>query len=280
MPVDRRFAVVAFALAALLAGLAPAAADSLTAEQVLRVQFTVDNNFTPEPPDVLRLNFGLIQVLEAFGARNARLSDCTSELGLARTTSFGTFVGLLNLDPSNSWKTPESLWNFDNPGEADFGPILDGSIRGRVDFFLDTGEVDIPLPQVNLNFIKATGPSGGIVVTPNPQIQRVEVVPKHGDPDPGQAGETNTLTITGATPGSQVFFIGGLGCGPVVLPACDDAVVDIGNPRILGTATVDGTGTASLDVAIPPQAGGRTVIFQAVERQTCKATNSVSFEFP
>lgn len=71
---------------------------------------------------------------------------------------------------------PPSLWNFDNPGIADFTTILDGSIIGRIDFKIATGTVDIPLEQVNLNFLKATGAASGIVVGPPPQINTIEII--------------------------------------------------------------------------------------------------------
>ena len=93
----------------------------LSAGEIMRINFTVDNNFTPVPPDVLRLNFGLINVLEAFTTRNADLYDGDTLLGSASKDSFGTHVGPLNLDPSNSWRTEDSLWTFDDPGIADFG---------------------------------------------------------------------------------------------------------------------------------------------------------------
>ena len=156
----------------------PAVAEMLNAGEILRVGFTVDNNFAPEPPDVMRLNFGMINVLESFTTRNADLYDVNSLLGSASTGSFGNHVGALNLDPSNSWKTAGSLWNFDNPGIADFGPILDGSIDGRIDFFIETGTVDIPLGQVNLNFIRANGASSGIVVTPPPTVTSIAIIPE------------------------------------------------------------------------------------------------------
>ena len=136
----------------------------------MSIEFKVDNNFTPVPPDVLRLNFGLITVVSPFTTRIAELYDGNTLLGTAMTSSFGGHTGLLNLDPSNSWRTADSVWNFDSPGIADFTTILDGSIIGRIDFKIATGTVDIPLEQVNLNFVKATGAAQGIVVGPAPKI--------------------------------------------------------------------------------------------------------------
>ena len=86
-----------------------ASAEVLNAGEVMRIEFKVDNKFTPVPPDVLRLNFGLISVVSPFTTRIAELYDGDTLLGTAMTSSFGGHVGLLNLDPSNSWKTAEPL---------------------------------------------------------------------------------------------------------------------------------------------------------------------------
>ena len=150
-------------------------ADVLVSGDILRVRFTINNNFNLTP-DVLKLNFGLITVQQAYGMRIAELYDGNTLLGTAQSSSFGGHVGLLNLDPSNSWKTAGSVWNFDSPGVADFGPILNGTIDGRIDFTIASGAVDIPLNQVNLSMIQATSANGGFVVTPVPTITSVEIV--------------------------------------------------------------------------------------------------------
>ena len=165
----------------------PVVLDVLPQPQIFRTldsipgfRVTTGNNFSPQPPDVIRLNFGLTEVLVAYTARVAELYDGNTLLGTHRSTLFGSHVGLLNLDPSNSWRTPTSLWNFDNPGVADFTTILDGTIDGRIDYTVETGEHSIPLNQINLNFIKATGASGGWVVTPAPTITSIEIIPVGG----------------------------------------------------------------------------------------------------
>jgi hypothetical protein len=175
-----RLLAIAVVAGVLFTGFNSASAEIINAGDILRIEFKVDADWTPEPPDVMRLNFGLIEVLSAFTTRIAELYDGNTLLGTASTSSFGTHVGLLNLDPSNSWRTADSLWDFDNPGIADFTTIIDGSIDGRIDFMIATGSVDIPLNQINLNFIKATGPSSGIVVNPPPQINSIMILPTPG----------------------------------------------------------------------------------------------------
>ena len=173
--------LLAAAILAPLAALSPTASGELmTSDEFLRIEFKVTPDWTPVDPDVLLLNFGLITVIEPFTKRIADLYDGNTLLGTASTTSFGNHVGLLNLDPSNSWKAPGSPWNFDSPGTADFTTIVDGSIDGRIEFRIATGSVDIPLNQVNLTVLRATGPNSGTVVTPVPTINSIEISPAPG----------------------------------------------------------------------------------------------------
>ena len=152
----------------------------MTSDEFLRIEFKVTGDWTPVDPDVLLLNFGLITVIEPFTKRIADLYDGNTLLGTASSTSFGNHVGLLNLDPSNSWKAPGSPWNFDSPGTADFTTIVDGSIDGRIEFRIATGSIDIPLNQVNLTALRATGPNTGTPVTPLPTINSIQILPAPG----------------------------------------------------------------------------------------------------
>ena len=173
--------LLAAAILAPIAALSPTASGELmTSDEFLRIEFKVTGDWTPVDPDVLLLNFGLITVIEPFTKRIADLYDGNTLLGTASSTSFGNHVGLLNLDPSNSWKAPGSPWNFDSPGTADFTTIVDGSIDGRIEFRIATGSVDIPLNQVNLTVLRATGPNSGTVVTPVPTINSIEIIPAPG----------------------------------------------------------------------------------------------------
>ncbi|MCP3918538.1 MAG: hypothetical protein GY711_23575 [bacterium] len=152
-----------------------ASADVLTPSEVLRVEFTIDNAFNLQP-NTLSLNFGIVQVLAAYTERSAALYDGSTLLGIDSKTSFGSHVGPLSLNPSNSWVTATSPYTFKNPTIVDFTTILDGTIQGRVDFTIATGAIDIPLNQVNLRLLRATGPSSGNVVTPPPTVTSVAIV--------------------------------------------------------------------------------------------------------
>ena len=69
-------------------------ADVLISGDILRVRFTINNNFNITP-DVLKLNFGLITVQQAYGTRIAELYDCN-------TLSDSLIIGFLLLSKSTA----------------------------------------------------------------------------------------------------------------------------------------------------------------------------------
>jgi hypothetical protein len=237
-------------------------AQNLTSDQVLRIHFTVPSSYTPRPPDVLRLNFGLIQVHSAFTARNASIYHCDQLLGTASSPSFGSHVGALNLDPSNSWKSPSSLWNFDSPGTIDFTRIVNGTLTGIIEFTITTGAVTIPLNQINLNFVAATSANGGTVVTPAPTITHRIVSPKLRGPTPGLINVQNTWTITGLTANQPAFFAFGTQCMP--FPVLGD-MFDIANPSVFVAMPTNANGVSTLTLFVPGSVAGGRIMVQGIQ---------------
>jgi hypothetical protein len=261
---------------------APLSAQTLTAKEVMRIHFKMNLPLS-STPDVLRLNFGLITVNAAYTTRTAKLWDCGTLLGTASTSSFGSHVGALNLDPSNSWKAPGSLWNFDNPGTVTtFTPISSGTIRGIIDFEIATGSVTIPLGQVNLNLLRATTGNGGFVVSPPPTITEIAIVPKCLPPTPGTAGTLNTIQISGGQPGNAMWFGFGTICGPLTVPCSPPVTYDISNPIVFVPIITDPRCNAFLQVSVPATLSGVTVLIQGLEivGTICKVTNLVPHTFP
>jgi hypothetical protein len=170
---------------------AEARADVLTPSQRLRVTFTVSPTSSPTP-DVLLLNFGLIQVQAAYTTRSASLYNGSTLLGTHSSSSFGTYVGPLNLDPTNDFKSATSVFTFENPAVVNFASIQNGTIEGVIEFSIATGQVDIPLGQVNLTMEQATGPSSGFVVSPAPTVTCVTIV--EGGPITSFCSGDGTLT--------------------------------------------------------------------------------------
>lgn len=98
------------------------------------------------------------------------------------------------------------------------------------------------------------------------------------EPVPGQAGQINTISVSMATPGSQIGFIGSLLDGLTFYANCDDNF-DMANPRLLGVAVADGAGDASVDVSAPASLAGQTVFLQAVELPSCIISSRIEFDF-
>jgi hypothetical protein len=99
-------------------------------------------------------------------------------------------------------------------------------------------------------------------------------------PFPASGGVPNTFTVTGGTPRGVVgFFVSmRLGASVVTRPQCPVGIVtELGFPfRRIGTAYVNASGVATLNVLAPPGTIGRLFHFQAVEPVSCRASNRVS----
>ena len=101
-----------------------------------------------------------------------------------------------------------------------------------------------------------------------------------GVPTPGTAGEDNTWSVTAATPGETVHFVGVGSVGPTIVPGCHGQTVDIGSPVVLGSSIVDASGNPSLTNGVPSSASGVTGRFQSVELCSCRVSNLVTHFFP
>ncbi len=99
-------------------------------------------------------------------------------------------------------------------------------------------------------------------------------------PVPGLAGEVNTLHVTGGGPGETVHFVAGTVAGSTDVPECPGLTVEIGDPRMLGTGVVDGSGGASISETVSGGASGVTARLQAVEQSSCRVSNLVIYNFP
>jgi len=101
-----------------------------------------------------------------------------------------------------------------------------------------------------------------------------------GEPEPGQAGEPNTMSVEAGTPGATVRFALGRGPGSMEVPGCPGVTLMLGDPLLLGHAVVGQNGVAQLSFQVPGGALGKTFGFQAVEAVSCKLSNRVLFKFP
>ena len=103
------------------------------------------------------------------------------------------------------------------------------------------------------------------------------------NPSPGLAGQMNTFSVSGATPGENVYFVWGLAPGSTNVPGCPGTTLDIANltmNNMFGFDQADANGNASVTAFVPGPASGMTVLFQAVEVANCIVSNRVDYTFP
>ena len=83
---------------------------------------------------------------------------------------------------------------------------------------------------------------------------------------PARAGEVNTVTLDGATPGELVHFFSGTAEGTFALPFgnCPTLALDIADPLLLSVAIADSQGQARHVQFVLPIISGQVILTQAV----------------
>ena len=98
--------------------------------------------------------------------------------------------------------------------------------------------------------------------------------------DPGIAGGTSSLTVTGAPPGETIKFEYSFNIGSSIISGgtCNGENLDINSQNNIGMTAANGSGVATLNVPIPPGAGGLTVHMQAYTETgaSCGTSNWVT----
>ncbi len=100
-------------------------------------------------------------------------------------------------------------------------------------------------------------------------------------PSPGSAGETNTLTVTNATPAARVTFLYSRFGGGQSIPGCDlqQNALQLDSPTVIGAAIADASGVATITRTVPPIARNQTILFQAVVQNECAISQLVVHRF-
>ncbi len=100
-------------------------------------------------------------------------------------------------------------------------------------------------------------------------------------PQPGRAGTTNGLRVTGVTPGARVTFLYSRHGGGTRIPGCDlqQNALQLDNPTIIGTAVANQQGVATITRPVPLIARGQTILFQAVVQNECAISQLVVHRF-
>ena len=115
----------------------------------------------------------------------------------------------------------------------------------------------------------------GVLLTPvNPTMTMEQ-------PDPGLAGTSNTIPVTGATPGATVRFFYSLRGGGAIIPGCATLTnaLQLAAPQLIGSAVADQNGVATITRTVPPVARGQTILFQAVVQSECAISQLVMHRF-
>ena len=97
---------------------------------------------------------------------------------------------------------------------------------------------------------------------------------------PGTAGVKNSLTVTGAAKGAVVRFYYSryTGTTSITTGVCKGKTLSLRSPTLLGSATADSTGKATINATLSSSLGGRTIYLQSRVETTssCKITNRVT----
>ena len=97
----------------------------------------------------------------------------------------------------------------------------------------------------------------------NDHQHRVELILE--GPDPGIAGQNNTLVASAGTPGDTIHFYASLQGTAQLRSGYSGPVLDLSSALLFGWDVVDSAGEASATVFVPAVMSGVPVYFQAVE---------------
>jgi len=212
-----------------------------------------------------------VSILNAVGTSNV----AGSVYGFWSGTSFSAPIvsGVAGL----VWSADASLTNTEvdqilRDTAENIGPSLYfGDGRVNADFAVDLASSGAPTPT------PAPTPPPGPAPTPTP-------APVTGGTltgfVPGTAGVKNSLTVTGAARGASVkfYYSTSTGTATITTGACKGKTLNLRSPVLIGTATADSSGKATINPTLSRSLGGRTVYIQSrVETSAaCKITNRVT----
>jgi len=159
-------------------GRAFAAEITLTPNQILRIDFQINGPFG-QPPDVFWLGWEHLPVeADRIGARHAVLYHESVLVGENVETLFGDYAGHLSLNPSNAWRTADSLWNFNSAATVDFDNLFTESQSGHIDFFIETGRMSFNTDYIRLTHGFGTATDSSFLILPSPKITEFAIVPE------------------------------------------------------------------------------------------------------
>jgi hypothetical protein len=100
---------------------------------------------------------------------------------------------------------------------------------------------------------------------------------------PNAAGVTNTLHVSGATPGKLAVLAEDredpLDRGYTPIPGCEPLGLAMAAPRVVAVAIADASGVATFEWSVPSSLAGARVRLQAFQRAACALSNVVHVAF-
>lgn len=105
-----------------------------------------------------------------------------------------------------------------------------------------------------------------------------------GNPQPGRAGEVNTITATGITPSHRVWLAAGRETGGparngALVPGCGDLMVNIRYPQVIASVSADAAGVATVRLPVNPNLAGQPAFLIAIDPAACEISNLVTWRF-
>lgn len=183
-----------FVAAGLLAVAAPAAADVITAGDVIRIGFQTPGGY-PSTVNEMSFGVGFMTFIEPSEAIQATLFLHGSFTGTSsiKTRNFGT--GLVHFTPVAIWRSPDSPFDpqFLNEAIVHLGKLSGGPIDGAVLLRLIGGSADFDFGQFGFFVTDRRAGGGGFAFTP-PTITSVQVNPP---PTPTPEPASLILVATG-----------------------------------------------------------------------------------
>ncbi len=164
------------------------------------------------------------------------------------------------------------IWQWQQPPQ-----YLHDLIPPKSNWFIGSAIHNNDAGQITGTGVRVDNPdyTKGYLLTP------VHPTMELSEPSPGLVNADNTLTVTGATPGSRVTFIYSRHGGGTAIPGCtlQTNCLQLDAPKIIGRVTADENGTASVTAFVPRIATGETVLIQAFVRSECAISQLVVHQF-
>lgn len=95
-------------------------------------------------------------------------------------------------------------------------------------------------------------------------------------PAAGTAGESVELVARSDRIGARILLAGAGATGQTPIPPCPGLTAGLASPVRLGSTLVGASGEVKRSVLVPPAAGGRTLVFQALDLTDCVLSNVVA----